>query len=214
MHFLSLSAPSRASTVAAIPKRTACTDDERRMQVYDYEYDLILRPDINTRGHTQWFYFSVSNTVHNVPYKFNIINMVKSDSLYQDGMQPLVFSEKEAVAHGKMWKRSGSNISYYQVRPRVYTWGAEVGARWEARQRRKLTVAWVVYGRAEQHQAEEWPLLLHLHLHLPVFAQPRHCLPRLLLPVYVHGPATLPAASGGGPQMPTALPSPCVVPGE
>lgn len=100
-------------------KRTAipCTDDERLMQVYDYEYDLILRPDINTRGHTQWFYFSVSNTVHNVPYKFNIINMVKSDSLYQDGMQPLVFSEKEAVAHGKMWKRSGSNISYYQVRP-------------------------------------------------------------------------------------------------
>ena len=45
-------------------------------QVYDYEYDLILRPDINTRGHTQWFYFSVSNTIRNVPYKFNIINMV------------------------------------------------------------------------------------------------------------------------------------------
>jgi hypothetical protein len=88
----------------------------RVVQVYDYEYDLILRPDINTRGHTQWFYFSVSNTRHNVPYKFNIINMVKSDSLYQDGMQPLVFSEKDSVAHGKMWKRNGSNISYYQVR--------------------------------------------------------------------------------------------------
>eukprot|EP00976_Prorocentrum_cordatum_P014318 286313-Prorocentrum_minimum.AAC.1 len=53
------------------------------LQVYDHEYDLILRPDINTRGHTQWFYFSVSNTRKGIPYKLNIINMVKSDSLFQ-----------------------------------------------------------------------------------------------------------------------------------
>jgi len=82
--------------------------------VYDYEYDLILRPDINTRGHTQWFYFSVSNTLRNVPYKLNIINMVKSDSLYQDGMQPLICSEKESVATGRVWTRNGTNTSYYQ----------------------------------------------------------------------------------------------------
>ena len=31
-------------------------------QVYPYEYDLILRPDINTRGHTQWFHFTMANT--------------------------------------------------------------------------------------------------------------------------------------------------------
>ena len=34
----------------------------RAVQVYPHEYDLILSPDVNTRGHTQWFYFSVSNT--------------------------------------------------------------------------------------------------------------------------------------------------------
>lgn len=34
----------------------------RAVQVYEYEYDLILKPDVNTRGHTQWFYFSVANT--------------------------------------------------------------------------------------------------------------------------------------------------------
>lgn len=88
-------------------------------QVYDYEYDLILRPDINTRGHTQWFYFSVSNTLRNVPYKLNIINMVKSDSLYQDGMQPLICSEKESVATGRVWTRNGTNTSYYQARARL-----------------------------------------------------------------------------------------------
>jgi hypothetical protein len=49
----------------------------RAIQVYPHEYDLILRPDINTRGHTQWFYFSISNTRRNVPYKLNIINLVK-----------------------------------------------------------------------------------------------------------------------------------------
>ena len=31
-------------------------------QVHPFEYDLVLHPDINTRGHIQWFYFAVSNT--------------------------------------------------------------------------------------------------------------------------------------------------------
>jgi hypothetical protein len=26
----------------------------RAIQVYECEYDLILNPDFNTRGHTQW----------------------------------------------------------------------------------------------------------------------------------------------------------------
>ena len=34
----------------------------RAVKVYEYEYDLILRPDINTRSHAQWFFFSISNT--------------------------------------------------------------------------------------------------------------------------------------------------------
>lgn len=57
------------------------------LQVYPYEYDLILRPDINTRGHTQWFFYAISNTRGGCRYKFNIINLLKEDSLYNDGMQ-------------------------------------------------------------------------------------------------------------------------------
>ena len=51
------------------------------------EYDLILRSDLNTRGHTQWFYFGVANGRRGVTYKFNILNCVKPDSLFNYGMQ-------------------------------------------------------------------------------------------------------------------------------
>ena len=37
----------------------------RAIQIYPGEYDLILRPDINTRGHTQWYYFSVRHHLLN-----------------------------------------------------------------------------------------------------------------------------------------------------
>ena len=35
------------------------------MQVYEHEYDLVLQPDINTKSHTQWFYFAIMNMRRN-----------------------------------------------------------------------------------------------------------------------------------------------------
>ena len=32
------------------------------MKISNGEYDLVLQNDINTNGHTQWFFFRVSNT--------------------------------------------------------------------------------------------------------------------------------------------------------
>ena len=77
-------------------------------------YSLILSPDVNTRGHTQWFYFSVSNTRRGVPVKFNVVNLVKGDSLYIDGMRPLVFSERANAGEGRGWERAGEDVCYYQ----------------------------------------------------------------------------------------------------
>ena len=57
------------------------------MQVSPQEYDLILRADMHTRGNTQWFYFAVRRTLPGVMYKFNILNNVKPDSLFNGGMQ-------------------------------------------------------------------------------------------------------------------------------
>lgn len=46
-------------------------------------------------------------------YKFNLINLCKDDSLYCDGMQPLVHSAREEAASGLGWHREGEKIAYY-----------------------------------------------------------------------------------------------------
>ena len=51
-----------------------------------YEYELTLRTDLYTNKHTQWFYFRVQNTRKDVTYRFTIVNLLKSKSLYTIGM--------------------------------------------------------------------------------------------------------------------------------
>lgn len=85
----------------------------RAIQIHEYEYDLIALPDINTSLHTQWYYFSVSNTRSGVPYKFNILNFMKGDSLYNYGLQPLVYSTRKALEEGVGWVHDGHDICYY-----------------------------------------------------------------------------------------------------
>jgi hypothetical protein len=46
-------------------------------------------------------------------YKFNIINLLKPDSLYNHGMRPLMYSEIEAKKFGKGWYRAGKDVCYY-----------------------------------------------------------------------------------------------------
>lgn len=72
-----------------------------------------MKSDQNTSGHTQWFYFSVANTRKDVEYRFNIINMMKPDSLYNSGMKPLIYSEKQAKLKKIGWYRDGYDICYY-----------------------------------------------------------------------------------------------------
>ena len=47
--------------------------------------------------------------------QFNIINMRKADSLFNEGMAPLLYSTANARAGSKGWQRVGSNIKYYEV---------------------------------------------------------------------------------------------------
>ena len=86
----------------------------RAIQILEYEYQLILRADWNTTAHTQWFYFSVTNTRKDVEYKFMIINLMKPDSLYNSGMKPLFYSERLAKEKGCGWYRDGFDVCYYQ----------------------------------------------------------------------------------------------------
>jgi len=45
-------------------------------KVSEWEYNLLMQNDINTQGHTQWFYFRVMNTRAKSSVKFNIMNFV------------------------------------------------------------------------------------------------------------------------------------------
>lgn len=68
----------------------------RAVQVGDFEYDLILKYDYSTSNYTQWFFFKVGNTRKDITYKFNIINLIKPESSYNEGMKPLLYSSKGA----------------------------------------------------------------------------------------------------------------------
>ena len=66
----------------------------RAVKVGENEYNLILKYDHNTTTYTQWFYFRVTNVKKGMKVKFNMLNMIKSKSLYNDGMKVLIYSEK------------------------------------------------------------------------------------------------------------------------
>ncbi|KAK7891986.1 hypothetical protein WMY93_023949 [Mugilogobius chulae] len=63
----------------------------KAVQVRRYEYDLILNADVNCSQHSQWFYF-----------EFNY------------GMQPVLFSVREALEGRPQWVRAGTEICYYR----------------------------------------------------------------------------------------------------
>lgn len=59
---------------------------DRVVMISSNEYDLYMRPDTNSKGHHQWFYFKVTSKKALGPVKFNIINFTKNHSLYETGM--------------------------------------------------------------------------------------------------------------------------------
>ena len=65
-----------------------------------FEFDLQLCPDTNTCRHMQWFYFKMAGMRPGVPYKLNIVNLCKRESLYNHGLRPLIYSEKRVLIHG------------------------------------------------------------------------------------------------------------------
>lgn len=79
----------------------------------DQTYFLMLRPDTNSTGNTQWYYFAVGNTIPGIRYRFFIANFTKTSSQYSEGMTPVIFSEIEYMLSGRGWERGGFDIAYY-----------------------------------------------------------------------------------------------------
>ncbi|KFB48996.1 AGAP000113-PB-like protein [Anopheles sinensis] len=86
----------------------------RAIKITPTYYELYLRPDMYTNRHTQWFYFQVKNTKAKVVYRFSIINLTKPDSLYKEGMRPLMYSTMDAECNQVGWRRCGENIAYFR----------------------------------------------------------------------------------------------------
>lgn len=67
---------------------------KRALHVEENEYDLIMQSDYNSPGYSQWYYFKATNTRANVKYTFNISSFYKPESLYNNGLKPLMYSTK------------------------------------------------------------------------------------------------------------------------
>ncbi|XP_052763313.1 uncharacterized protein LOC128205605 isoform X10 [Mya arenaria] len=92
--------------------RFECGNLRQARRVGQFEYELVLKTDLYTNRHTQWYYFRVQNAVPGVTYRFRIVNLLKRDSLYNYGMRPLLYSELDAKNKGVGWGRTGHHISY------------------------------------------------------------------------------------------------------
>lgn len=89
-------------------------DDPNAKDDYSHPvYDLYMHNDVNTNGHTQWFYFSVSNTRAGQEATFCLRNYQKPSSLFNEGMCPLIYSHKGETG----WYRGGTNVCYYANAP-------------------------------------------------------------------------------------------------
>ncbi|XP_045479468.1 cytosolic carboxypeptidase 2-like isoform X2 [Harmonia axyridis] len=76
-------------------------------------YELYLRSDLYTQRYMQWFYFRVTNMKKNFLYRFSIVNFTKDGSLYNSGLRPLMYSEKDSQLHSIGWRRCGDQITYF-----------------------------------------------------------------------------------------------------
>lgn len=62
----------------------------------------------------------MANTRKDTQYSFHIANFVKPDSLFNNGMKPLVYSKKESEHSGQGWYRTGEDIAYYPTPQKPY----------------------------------------------------------------------------------------------
>ena len=96
-------------------------------KVNNIEYNLWLENDLNTKGHTQWFFFKVVfQSDKPARIQFNILNLAKTFSLFKVGMKPVVFSLKKYklkypdrypdvyTEDRDGWERGCENIKYFE----------------------------------------------------------------------------------------------------
>ena len=82
-------------------------------KVSEIEYNLLMANDVNTQGHTQWFFFQVKNTRAKSRVRFNNLNYSKPDSLFNYGMKVSVYSERKSEKKNTGWHKDCDDIRYF-----------------------------------------------------------------------------------------------------
>ena len=77
------------------------------IRISDTEYDLFMRVDSNTKGHTNWYYFEVENGDWIGSVQFNFCNFRREKSLYQR-VNLQWFREWNLMSNPWKAKRTGS----------------------------------------------------------------------------------------------------------
>ena len=87
------------------------------VQVGPGEYDLFMRVDSNTRGHVQWFNFTVRSPCSQ-KVRFHLANCRKYRTLYSQTMRPYLLSSNSP----KLGWRQGADNVRYEARQLRYEW--------------------------------------------------------------------------------------------
>ena len=74
------------------------------------DYELYMRPDTNTNGYFQWFYFKVRCIRAKKVVSFTIRNFVKVSMLYNQGLSPFYKSSKNI---DKDFEQLRGEVKYY-----------------------------------------------------------------------------------------------------
>lgn len=85
-----------------------CGNLDKVVQVAEHDFELYIRPDANTAGYFLWYYFTVQ-TQSKRTVRLHLMNFTKSEGLYAQGMQPLVYVE-QMPAWG--WHRAGDKVKF------------------------------------------------------------------------------------------------------
>ena len=68
-----------------------CGNLRKAVKLSEFEYNLVMENDVNTHGHSHWFYFKiVTKFSKGDKLKLNFINFLKPQSLYLQGMRPVI----------------------------------------------------------------------------------------------------------------------------
>ena len=79
-----------------------------------HNYQLFLQNDINTNGHSQWFFFQVTNGKKGQKIKLNIMNFQRKKTKYSNGIKIWYYSQRKKDEQNIGWHHTEEKVEYSQ----------------------------------------------------------------------------------------------------